>query len=337
MYLVQIQNGFSQPSLSSYDDIRLYEVTQGIYVARWPNVIRGTNSIIILDSAWVTVVDTGYTPRLARAIINQIKSITDKHVKYVINTHWHGDHVQGNQEFVNSFPDVEIIAHISTYKEMVTEGVEEAGNYKDNLPRIIASYKRSAERRINTEVGDFFQMIALDAEILLEESESISITPPTLTFSEQMNIGNSSREIQILHLGKGNTKGDAIVFLPNEKVLIAGDVVVHPTPYGFGSHPKEWIEVLKKIKEMDFDYLIPGHGKVLIEKDYIALLIEIIEYILPKVDLAVEQGLSLKETKEAVDLTVFEERITCGNELKKYIFKYWLCIINYAYNESTSK
>ena len=177
-------------------------------------------------------------------------------------------------------------------------------------------------------------MAAEDSEVLLEESQKIKITPPTLTFAKNMVLHRGAREIQIHYFGRGNTRGDAVVYLPREKVVIAGDLVVHPTPYGFGSFPKDWIQTLHQVAALDFEYLIPGHGEVQRDKAYLELLIEILEFVVDEVEQAVAADLSLEETKGQVSLDRFASRIAGGNSLKEYLFRNWFGIIGPAYKEA---
>jgi len=291
--LVSAHTGLAQ-QMSSYDQIEAYAVTDGVYVARWPEMMRGSNVTLIINESDVFVVDGSYSPRAARAVIAQIQKLSDKPVRFLMNTHAHGDHYWGNQAYVQTYPGVELIAHRSTREDMVDLGSEELQEFSAFLPRAIASYQRTAEKNSGA-LAAFFRMAAEDSEVLLEESQQIKITPPTLTFAKNMVIHRGVREIQIHYFGRGNTRGDAVVYLPREKVVIAGDLVVHPTPYGFGSFPKDWIQTLHQVAALDFEYLIPGHGEVQRDKAYLELLIEILEFVVDEVEQAVAAGLSLED------------------------------------------
>ncbi len=332
IFVVSVPTAMAQ-QISSYDQIEAYPVTEGVYVARWPQVMRGSNVTLIINKSDVFVVDAGYTARAARAVIAQIQKLSDEPVRYLINTHGHGDHYWGNQAYVQAYPGVEIVAHRSTREDIVRLGNEELQEFSAFLPRAIASDRRTAEQNIG-ELAAFFRMAAEDTEVLLEESPEIEITPPTLTFAQHMIFHSGEREIQVRYFGRGNTRGDAVVYLPREKVVITGDLVVHPTPYGFDSFPKDWIQTLRQVAALDFEYLIPGHGAVQRDKVYLELLIEILEFVVAEVEQAVAQGLSLKETQELVSLDRFETRIAAGNKLNEYLFRNWFGIIGPAYEQA---
>ena len=333
--VLSAHTGVGQP-YSSYDHIETYAVTEGVYVARWPDVMRGSNVTLIIDKNEVFVVDGSYTARAARAVIAQIQKLTDKPVRYLINTHAHGDHYWGNQAYVRAYPGIEIVAHRSTREDIVRKAHDELQEFSSFLPRAIASYQRTAEKSTG-KLADFFRMAAEDSEVLLEESSKIEITPPTMTFGRSMVFHRGEQEVQLLYFGRGNTRGDAVVYLPREKVVITGDLVVHPTPYGFGSFPTDWIRTLRHVSVLDFEHLIPGHGAVQHDKAYLELLIEILEFVVAEVDEAVSLGLSLEETQERVSLDRFEARITGGRKLEQFLFRKWFGIIGPAYEEAKNR
>ena len=97
-----------------------------------------------------------------------------------------------------------------------------------------------------------------------------------------MRIDLGNREVRIIHLGRGNTAGDAIIFLPKEKIIMTGDLVVHPVPYMFGGYPKDFGATLRRLDQLNFDTMVPGHGEVMRtdrSRAYVRLLIEFIEAV----------------------------------------------------------
>src|SRR4029079_16650190 len=95
-----------------------------------------------------------------------------------------------------------------------------------------------------------------------------------------------NREVRIMHLGRGNTAGDAIIFLPKEKIIMTGDLVVHPVPYMFGGYPKDFAATLHRLDQLNFETMIPGHGEVMRNEQaraYVRLLIDFIETVTEQV------------------------------------------------------
>ena len=137
------------------------------------------------------------TPGGAWALREELKALTPKPVRYVINTHWHWDHAHGNQIYG---PDVEIIGHEYTRAKLA------AGAERGTLAQ---------------------QVEVLDTQ--LEGTKSIAVKPPTVTLSDHLTLFRGGREIRLLHLGLAHTGGDVVVHLPKERVVITGDLLVEGT------------------------------------------------------------------------------------------------------------
>ena len=136
---------------------------------------------------------------------------------------------------------------------------------------------------------------------------------PTLTFTDKLDIDLGNREVQVKHLGRGNTPGDAIVYLPKEKILVAGDLLVHPIPYTYDGYPAEWAQTLQKMAQLDAGTIIPGHGPVLHDKAYLQLVADLMQSAVDQVRARIRQighpGFhTLDDVKGSVDLTPFRQR-----------------------------
>ncbi|MCG8434874.1 MAG: hypothetical protein MJA83_12660, partial [Gammaproteobacteria bacterium] len=151
----------------------------------------------------------------------------------------------------------------------------------------------------------------------------VRVTPPTMTFDEKLTLKRGDREIHLLYLGKANTNGDALVYLPKEKILMTGDILVLPTPYGFGSFPKEWADTLQKIAAIDFDMLIPGHGDIQTDLKYIKLLSETLSALSEQTDEIVAAGGDLAAVREQINIGKFRKRYTNGDPLLEVLFNNW--------------
>jgi cyclase len=89
-----------------------------------------------------------------------------------------------------------------------------------------------------------------------------------------LDLDLGGRIVELKFLGRGNTNGDGVAYLPNEKILATGDLVDHPVPYLRGGFPAEQIATLEKLKAIDAETLVPGHGDVLHGKEYVQLEID---------------------------------------------------------------
>ena len=252
------------------DEHILTTVTDGIYVIRHTGAgRRGASSggtTVVVGNRDVLVVDSGSAPSVARADIAVIRKWTDKPVRYLVNTHWHGDHTWGNKAYVDAFPGISIIAHSVTVQRM-------AGY----LPGFLAgTVNRPADMKRALETG-----IDLDGERLSEdrrkdiegglvaaqqradEFKTVTMQLPTVSVEQELTVDLGNRVVELKYLGRGNTAGDLIVWLPEKKVVVTGDVLVAPNPFFFGGFPIEWSRTLDRILSLNPDVVVPGHGAVL--------------------------------------------------------------------------
>ena len=105
----------------------------------------------------------------------------------------------------------------------------------------------------------------------------------SVAVGNELDLDLGNRPVQIQHLGRGNTRGDAIVYLPKEKILVAGDLLDHPVPYLGGGYPFELITTLKKMGELDVQTIVPGHGDVMHDKAYLNQVIALVEAVTTEV------------------------------------------------------
>jgi cyclase len=119
--------------------------------------------------------------------------------------------------------------------------------------------------------------------------------------------------VQVKYLGRGNTAGDAIVYLPIEKILVAGDLLVHPIPYTYDGYPAEWAQTLQRMAQLDASTIVPGHGPVLHDKAYLSLVMDLLQSAVDQVRARIRQlgfpgSHSVNDIKGSVDLTSFRTK-----------------------------
>ncbi len=162
-----------------------------------------------------------------------------------------------------------------------------------------------------------------DIEAGLLEYRQAKIERPTLTFDDGLTLRRGEREIQVRFLGRANTEGDAVVWLPQERILFSGDIVVSPLPYGFGSYPEEWLETLDKLVALDFGTLVPGHGDVQRDASYLRALQALIRKVQADVGAAAAQGATLEQARERLDLGPLAGQFTGGDARRQALFEAW--------------
>src|SRR6476646_807947 len=214
-------------------------VAEGVYaaIAKPAFKINCNDAIIVLGDS-VLVVDTHSKPSAARALIEQIKKLTPKPVRFVVNTHFHWDHYQGNEAYPSSWPaGVEIISSEATRTSIEQRGIPRVKHEIATMPAAIEQLKADLQKASTLEQRASIQKDVSDAEGYLAELKSMQITLPTMTFDRSLILHRKSRTVEILWLGRAHTDGDVFVFLPKEKVLVTGDALHGWTPYMADSSP----------------------------------------------------------------------------------------------------
>jgi glyoxylase-like metal-dependent hydrolase (beta-lactamase superfamily II) len=154
----------------------------------------------------------------------------------------------------------------------------------------------------------------------LPKIPELRVVLPTVTVEDALTIHAGDVEIRIVHPGPGNTRGDVAVFLPRQKILATGDLLVHPVPFAYGSFPPEWIDALKKLRALDAGVIVPGHGPVMRDADHLDQVIALLESLVAQVRSAVDRGLSLEDTRKAVDLQAFRARLAGDDPVRNGVF-----------------
>ena len=268
------------------------KLAEGVYVIRHPDApdtFPQGNTTVIIGDRDVLVIDSCYLPSSAREDIAQIRQWTNKPVRYLLNTHWHYDHTMGNGVYWESFPGLAIIAQSETARQMAGYNpgwFEKFPQRAERFKRILESGKDVNGKPLTEgEKKEYAQAMA-GVEPVRKEFQSLVDRTPNLRFDHSLNLDLGNREVEIKHLGRGNTAGDTVVFLPKERILIAGDLLDHPVPYLGGGYPSDLIKTLKNLAHLDAQTIVPGHGTVLeggYSKAYLSQVIDFISAVVAQV------------------------------------------------------
>jgi glyoxylase-like metal-dependent hydrolase (beta-lactamase superfamily II) len=233
--------------------------------------------------------------------MEQIKSVTPKPVKYVVDTHFHWDHYYGNEVYLGAWPaGVEIISSEATRQNIEQRGIPRVKREILEVPKEIETLKADLAKATDATKKAEIQENLRQTEAYLAELKAMRVTLPTLTFDRSLMLYQKSRTVEILYLGKGHTDGDAVVYLPKEKVIITGDALHGWTPYMGDSYPYDWIRMLEATEKLDFDYIIGGHGGVMRGKGQFQMWEQYFRDLLAETAAAYAQGATLEETRQRV-------------------------------------
>jgi glyoxylase-like metal-dependent hydrolase (beta-lactamase superfamily II) len=270
------------------------KLADGIYTIRHkdaPDTFPQGNTTVIIGDREVLVVDSCYLPSSAREDIADIRKWTNKPVRYLVNTHWHFDHTMGNGTYFDAFPGLNIIAHVETARQSAGYNpgwFERFPRRGDRLKAVLDAGKDGNGKVLSEGERKEYQEAIAGIAPVQEEFKTIVDHTPDVTFDSEMRVDLGNREVRIMHLGRGNTAGDAVIFLPKERIVMTGDLVVHPVPYMFGGYPKDFAVTLRRLNQLDFETMIPGHGEVMRNDNaraYVRLLIDFLEAVTQQVSL----------------------------------------------------
>jgi glyoxylase-like metal-dependent hydrolase (beta-lactamase superfamily II) len=240
----------------------IHKVADGVYAAvASPAYKVNCNTAIIENADGVMVVDTHSKPSAARVIVERLRDITKKPVRYVVNTHFHWDHWHGNEVYPAAYPEAEIVSNNITREAMVKKGLKRIQDHVRQVPNEIAKLRADIQAASPAQRGKLEADLKL-AESYLAEVRALKPALPTIAFEQTMKLYRRDREIHLLHLGRAHTEGDVFVYLPKEKVVITGDAMIGWTPYMGDGYPEEWPGTLDRLAQLDFTHIIMGHGEV---------------------------------------------------------------------------
>jgi glyoxylase-like metal-dependent hydrolase (beta-lactamase superfamily II) len=188
----------------------------------------GANAGIIIGRNGIVVVDTMISAKEAKRFIRDIRTISRKPIRYVVNTHYHFDHVFGNSEFAK-------LGAVVIAQENVKKAME------------------NSARETLKNIGEY--------GLTPKDMKGTTLAYPVLTYSDRMTIDIGGQQIELIHARQSHTDGDTLVYLPGKKVLFAGDILfTNYHPFLGEGNIEEWAKKLDDIKLMDVEKIIPGHG-----------------------------------------------------------------------------
>jgi glyoxylase-like metal-dependent hydrolase (beta-lactamase superfamily II) len=275
------------------------KVAEGVWVAvAAPAYKVNCNTAIIEDGDGVMVVDTHSKPSAARVIVDMLRELTPKPVRYVVNTHFHWDHWHGNEVYPAAYPGAEIVSNQITREAMVKKGLKRIQDHVRGVPAEIA---RLREELVSAPPArrDRLEADLRLARAYLAEVTALKPALPTLAFERTMKLYRRDREIHLLHLGRAHTEGDVFVYLPKEKVVITGDAVIGWTPYMGDGYPEDWAATLDRLAQLDFTHIIMGHGNIA-GRDWLRTFRGYVHDMVGAVRREVATGATLDEVKQRV-------------------------------------
>lgn len=291
--------------------------------------VMGTTTFVISNEG-VVVYDGGGSATMAERVIAKIRSLTDRPVTHVVISHWHGDHNFGIFRYLEEFANVQVIAHRFTQEVFEGTRIDYIDGYPEQIPQLKEQLSTALSNGttmrgdpITDVVRDIYERMLEDADMIHADNNRAKVTHATITFEDKLVVRSGDRSIEILYLGDGNTAGDILMWLPEEKIVATGDVVVHPVQYAFNMPPKKWGQTLRRINELGYEILVPGHGNIQRDQQFVNLLIEAADSVVRQRDKLVADGVAEEEAIKQIDFSEFEHRFIGDSEYLALYFDAW--------------
>ncbi len=332
-------------------NFEVVKVAEGVYATIRkdpPGLMVDANNVFIINTDDVVVVDTSGAPSITKEVLAALRQLTAKPVKYVINTHWHDDHIRGDQVYRDAFPGVEFIAHARTREYLPTTGAVNRKKFLEGAPRFLDFIRSNIEKNTSPGGGtltdeereSYTNDIKL-ADFVLGEAPQSQVVLPTMTVEDHLTLYRGNRIIDIKYLGRGHTSGDLVVHLPREGIVVAGDLVVWPVPLvgGDQSHVGDWAATLAKLRALHPTIIVPGHGPVLHDDLYLKLIEDMFASIKQQVEAAVARGETLEQARKSVNLDEFRKRVAGDSKLRNVIFSNYVAgpAVESAFRDATAQ
>ena len=286
----------------------------------WPH---GNTGVVVGDDG-VLVVDATFYPSRARADIALIRQVTDKPVRYLVNTHWHGDHTHGNGVYRELFPGISIVGarenrdfialNLARYPKNAISAGSTTRKALEQLEGFQASGKDSAGRALTAAEKTSLAAAIRERRTQLAEFATIRVAPPDLLFDHELTLVLGRKRVVLRDRDRANSPHDVTIYLPDERVLFTGDILVHPVPYAMASHPVPWVGVLRDIEALPVAALVPGHGPVMHDHAYTRQVRELFEAAQSRVAALLREGKTLDDVQKAVSLDDFRARFVVNED-----------------------
>ncbi len=317
------------------DLFEIQNVAEGVYFAfARPQAVANCNAVIFVNSADVLVVDAHSKPSAAAGLIAQIKQqITPKPVRYLVDTHFHWDHSQGNAGYRDAFgKDLKIVASGATKKlqaqflqARLRESLDPHGHpfsSQPQIPVLLDAARQQLSAAASTEQKAAIAERIRQLEAFQHEMENFVPVLPTVTLSKTYVIKDKAHDLHVEFHGRAHTAGDVVVYCPQKRVVATGDMVIGTLPFLGDSFPREWPKTIDSVAKLDFDHVAGGHGLVQQGRQHMTGQRNYIEELAARVDAGKKSGRTLREIQTGMPVASIKslqadgygERVRAGRD-----------------------
>lgn len=306
------------PASAADLQLKTEKLAEGVYLFRAPSDLdmwTSTNVVAVVNDEDVTVFDTCTRPVTARMVIAEIRKVTDKPVRTIVNSHWHMDHWMGNDEFLKAYPGAQIIATEETrdYMKRMTNAF-----FAGSLDRSLARMREAKAKPEEIAATESFQ----------KEVAGVPHVLPNVAYRDSLTFWRGNREFRLMSV-VGDATGSTAMYLPAERILVAGDALVRPEegdgppPWTTNSYAiTPWLATLRRFQSLDARVIVPGQGAALHDEEFLNLTADLFASILDQVHAGMERGLhKLTDIQAVVNVDAIGVRYTPGATAPSEAFK----------------
>lgn len=326
---------------------QIVPVEKGVWLLAQPKfqVQPNGNVTVIEQNDGLVLVDAGGSKGAGTRIVEIVRSLSSKPVKAVIVSQWHGDKPQGLSEILKAWPNARTIStaatqvHLREPATMNTPASPDAAA-NEKFQKLVQTYESriqdQAAKADSEAMRRHYEELLVDLRQWAQDLDGALTLTTQESFNDKLVIDDPLAPVEVLFLGRANTDGDAIVWLPKQRIVAAGETVILPFPYGFESYPADWIGVLNKIRSMRFKVLLPGHGMPQRDRAQVDKITVALKDVRAQVAPLVAQGLTLEQVQARVDLSTDATALVGGDPwLRKWFKSFWADpIVASAYREA---
>ena len=294
----------------------LQKAADGVYFAQArPQTVINCNAAIFVRSKDVVVVDAHSKPSAAAALIAQIKrEVTPKPVRYVINSHFHWDHTQGNHAYRASGEKIDFIATSATKQLMSDMAMARMKASIDAVPVQIDAMEGQAAKANSAEEKAFCAEQIRQLKAYQAEMKDYMPELPTITFDKSYVLNDTAFDLHLDSHGRAHTAGDVFVFCPQRRAIATGDASHGWLPFIGDGFPKFWPRTIDEVAKADFKYVLGGHGPLQSDRTVMMNQRNYIEELAEKVEQAKQAGQSLAEMQKRITVASLRSLQSNGYE-----------------------
>lgn len=294
-----------------------------------PGFAVESNSGFIECADHVIVVDAQSNDATTSQVLAQIRLYTNKPVRYVINTHWHDDHIVGTHIYKEAFPEMKVIGSVASIDYLPAQGKKNREQFHRAIPDVLTSFRKTLESG-KTSAGKPLsdeQRRSLESDLQLGEGyatvpDDFVAILPDIAVQDKYSIRDKGCAVDVLALGDAHTTGDLVVHLPDQGVAFVGDIVGWPVPLvgAEQSRVRDWARTLKRVRDLEAAAVVPGHGPLMRDNVQIDRTIDLMTAVTQRVNAERAKGGSLEEARKHVDLSDFRRQFAGESEVNGALF-----------------